>query len=90
MSGRPMPPRSLGAVSLIKLILGCFFPHIKAMQAVRYVEKNLGGILIGIVCRKYKILGNIFIFMMAALPNHENCPEDHFLRSACIVRRRGV
>lgn len=82
MSGRPMPPMSLGVVNLSKLSLGRVLPHIKVVQALRYVEKNLGGILIGIVCRRYKILGRMFILTIAALPNQEKCPEDHFVKSA--------
>lgn len=83
-----MPPKSLGAVSCVKLSLGRSLPHIKAVQAFRNVEKNVGGSLIGIVCKRYRILGKIFIFTIAALPNQENCPEGHLFRSVFIVRRR--
>lgn len=89
MSGSPIPPRSLGVVNLLKLSRGRVFPQIKVVQVFRYMEKKEGGSLIGIVCRIYKILGRIFILIIAALPNHEKCPDDHLVRSRCIFRRRG-
>lgn len=51
------------------------------MQAVRYIEKKADGILIGIICKRYNILGKIFILMIAALPNQEKRPEAHFVKS---------
>lgn len=55
MSGRPIPPLSLGMVSLELLNLGCEAFQMKPVHSVRYVEKNEGGSLIGTVCSKYKI-----------------------------------
>lgn len=71
ISGSPMPPMSLGVVSLSKLSLGRDLPHMNVVHAFLYVEKNLGGNLIGIVCRRYRILGRMFILTIAALPNQE-------------------
>lgn len=59
-----MPLLSFGMVSLWRSV-----PQIKSVQAVRYVEKKAGGILIRTVCSKYRILGKMLIFIMAALPN---------------------
>lgn len=59
------------------------------MHVVRKVEKKAGGILIGIVCRKYSILGRIFILMMAALPNQEKSPDAHLFKSLIMVCSSG-
>lgn len=52
-------------------------PHKKVVQALRNEVKKVFGSFIGMVCGRYSTLGRIFIFRIAALPNHENRPVDH-------------
>lgn len=65
------PPRCLGFCSCVKLIRACDCHQMKAETILRIEAKYAGGTATGTVCMIYKILGNIDIFIIAALPNQQ-------------------
>lgn len=63
--------------------------QIRFLHNLFYEAKKEGGSLIGIACNRYSNLRRTFIFMIAALLNHEKGPLFQLFKSPCIFCSAG-
>lgn len=67
-----MPPAVFGLDKVCRVMRGFLPDQMKARTIIMFTWlKNLLGIAIGILWKKYNTWGEIVIFTTAALPNHE-------------------